>query len=215
MREEENIQSSLRAALAESGVAPVLRTYRPGSALFRQGYTADELLFITGGLARTQLLAENGQEVLVCLVGPAQILGDLEYFHPSEAVCSVVAVEEVSAECVRHERIAAAARTRPGLDYLMGRSLASRLVENARRFEEMYCYPLEYNVLVAALSRLGLSDRPLRKEELQVYLGVSARHLNRVLAGLAAEGLVAASGGTLEVLDAERGRRALARMRRS
>ena len=198
--------------LLDAGIAPTPRKYGPGDSVYRQGFPAEGMVFIRTGLAKTQLLAANGQEVLVCLVGPGHILGDVEYFNGGAAVCSVLAVEPVSADFVPFERMAALRRLHPEVDGLMGRSLAARLTENARRLERSYCYPLEYNVLVAALSRLGMESRALRKADLQEYLGVSSRHLNRVMAQLASVGLVAVDRGLVEVTDAAAARHALAKM---
>jgi CRP-like cAMP-binding protein len=195
---------------AAQGITPSSRLYESGEFLFRQGFPTDGLRFITSGLCKSSILATNGVEVLVALLGPGECLGDLEYFLGTTAVCSVVALERSQVLGFPSAALARLKRAQGDLDFILGRSLAFRLAENAERFQRNFSYSLEYNVLVAVLSRLGAEARPVRKSELLEYLGVSSRHLNRVLAGLSAEGLVAMEDGAVVVVDVEAARRVLA-----
>jgi CRP-like cAMP-binding protein len=214
------------ATAASAGLAPSSRVYESGEFLFRQGFPTDGIRFLTSGLFKSSIIAENGVEVLVALLGPGECLGDVEYFlgnrglagggaTGSPAICSVVALERSSILVFSSDELSRLKRAYPDLDFMLGRSLASRLAENAERFERSFGYSLEYNVLVAALSRLGAEARPVRKTELLEYLGVSARHLNRVLSDLVAQGLVRVEDGAVLVVDAEAARGALVRKENS
>lgn len=199
------------SAAASAGVEPSSRTYEAGEFLFRQGFPTDGIRFISSGLFKSSILAQNGAEVLVALLGYGECLGDLEYFLDAPAVCSVTALERSAVVRFSTAELGNLRKAYPDLDFFLGRSLARRLAENAERFVRSFGYPLEYNVLVAALSRLGAEARPVRKAELLEYLGVSTRHLNRVLAALVAEGLVRVEDGAVVVRDAAAARKALAR----
>ncbi len=205
------LMKRILSAAAAAGITPSSRVYDGGEFLFRQGFPTDGIRFISSGLFKSSIVAQNGAEVLVALLGSGECLGDLEYFLDAPAVCSVVALERSSVVRFSAEELGRLRRAYPDLDFSLGRSLALRLAENADRFVRSFGYPLEYNVLVAALSRLGAEERPVRKTELLEYLGVSSRHLNRVLANLVAEGLVAVEDGAVIVRDAEAARKALAR----
>lgn len=215
----------LLSTAASAGLAPSSRVYESGEFLFRQGFPTDGIRFLTSGLFKSSIIAENGVEVLVALLGPGECLGDVEYFlgnggvaggaTGSPAICSVVALERSSILVFSSDELSRLKRAYPDLDFMLGRSLASRLAENAERFERSFGYSLEYNVLVAALSRLGAEARPVRKTELLEYLGVSGRHLNRVLSGLVTQGLVSIEDGAVVVADAEAARRVLARTENS
>ena len=198
-----NYAERLLSLAREAGIALPERSWRAGDFIYRQGFPTGGLVVLAGGLTKASIVAANGTEVLVCLMGAGRILGDVEYFRGCPAICSVVALEPVRAYAFDDDALPAVRRACPDFDFTLGRALAAKLAENADRFERNFCYPLEYNVLGAALSRLGAEGRPVRKEELQEYLGVSARHLNRVLAGLGDEGLVRVEGGAVAVADEE------------
>jgi len=211
MTDSGNFAERLLDIARAAGAAPPERRWKAGEFLYRQGFPTGGLLVLTGGLTKASILAANGAEVLVCLMGPGRILGDVEYFRGRPALCSVEALEPVSAVPFDDGAIPAVRRACPGFDFLLGSALAAKLAENAERFERNFCYPLDYNILVAALSRLGAERRSVRKGELQEYLGISARHLNRVLADLAGEGLIRAEAGEIAVADERAVRARIAR----
>lgn len=196
-----NYADSLLRETRRAGIDSAERRWSAGSFLYRQGFPTGGVLVLTAGLTKASIVAANGAEVLVCLMGPGRILGDVEYFRGCPALCSVEVLEPVRAVAFDDADIPAVRRSCPDFDLILGRALAAKLAENADRFERNFCYPLDYNVLVAALGRLGAAGRPVRKEELQEYLGVSPRHLNRVLASLAAEGLIRSEGGSVLIAD--------------
>lgn len=201
MAEGMNFAAELRKLAGDAGSSPPDLEWKAGDYLYRQGFPTEGLIVLSGGLTKASILAVNGTEVLVCLMGPGRILGDLEYFLGRPAQCSVVALEPVRGTVYGDRLIQKLRREATDFDFLLGRTLAIKLAENAERFERNFCYPLDYNILVAARCRLGAPDRSVRKEELQEYLGVSGRHLNRVLAGLAEEGLIRVEAGRVVVVD--------------
>jgi CRP-like cAMP-binding protein len=211
VRDGTNFAEALLRETRRAGIDPAERRWPAGGFLYRQGFPTRGVLVLTGGLTKASILAANGAEVLVCLMGPGRLLGDVEYFRGCPALCSVVALEPVSAVPFDDADIPAVRHACPDFDLILGRALAAKLAENAERFERNFCYPLEYNVLVAALGRLGAEGRPVRKEELQEYLGVSPRHLNRVLASLAADGLIRVESGSVAVADERAVRARIAR----
>ena len=195
-----SLSDSILSELAAAGVVPAERSYARGRHLFRQGERPDAVLSIRAGLARTTVLAENGTESLIALSGPGETIGILEYFLEIGAVCSVAALESVSAAVVPYSVLAGLGAEARSVERLFGRILAEHLRENAERLSRRAAYPVEYNALVAVLSRLGV-DRSLSKADLAEYLGVSARHADRVLARLSAEGAIRVDKGGVSAAD--------------
>lgn len=133
MTDSVNFAERLLDIARAAGAAPPERRWKAGDFLYRQGFPTGGLLVLTGGLTKASILAANGAEVLVCLMGPGRILGDVEYFR---------AIPAVRKAC-------------PDFDLILGRALAAKLAENAERFESSFCYPLDYNML-ADLTGEGL-----------------------------------------------------------
>lgn len=199
---KEKAYDLLRPSAESLGLEARVRDYPPGSAIFRQGFAAGGVHFIESGLAKSSVLAENGTEVLVAMLGPGATLGDLEYFLGSDAVCTVAAVDAVRTRFFPVQALDRMAEADGRLLRVLGRIQAGRLKDNADRFVRSLAYPLDYNVLVCVSTRWGLDGRAMRKAELLEYLGVSPRHLNRVLLGLSREGLVRIEGGSVAAADA-------------
>jgi CRP-like cAMP-binding protein len=206
VRDGTNFAEALLRETRRAGIDPAERRWPAGGFLYRQGFPTRGVLVLTGGLTKASIVAANGAEVLVCLMGPGRLLGDVEYFRGCPP-CLVVALEPVSASpsTTRHPRRPARL---PRLRPILGR-FGAKLAENAERFERNFCYP--------GVQRPGrrLADSAPRAARPQGgapgISGVSPRHLNRVLASLAADGLIRVESGSVAVADERAVRARIAR----
>ena len=82
----------------------VLRTFKLGDEIIRQGDWVDSLYVIRRGEASVEL-AGTGSRVIVATLGPRDICGDMAFLEQSKATAAVVAKdEEVEVESINvHE----------------------------------------------------------------------------------------------------------------
>ncbi|PKL24415.1 MAG: hypothetical protein CVV47_08160 [Spirochaetae bacterium HGW-Spirochaetae-3] len=192
-----------RGAADLAGVRLDERSFGKGERLFDSGYSLEGVYMLTGGLAASRTLLENGRELLIALHGRGDTIGDLEYCMGGSAICGVEALEPTTAfwaDSVSLDRMVAADYRLP---LAFARVLAVRLYRSSQRLSVGVAYPLEYCLLKAVLARLDAPDdgRPLSKRDLAGYLGHTERHVNRLLRDLEYAGILSVDGGVVSVAD--------------
>ena len=65
-----------QAFLESSGIARQVVTYRRGEFIFKQGESADQVLYIKSGGVKLSLLSKMGRQAVVGLLGPGEFFGE-------------------------------------------------------------------------------------------------------------------------------------------
>jgi CRP-like cAMP-binding protein len=79
-------------------------TAKPGFVLIEQGKPHGKLFFIIDGLFHARR-SDGDSDILLGPVNPGEWVGEVDIFDPSEAVCSVVAVEKAQYWVIPRESI--------------------------------------------------------------------------------------------------------------
>lgn len=197
-----------RAALVERLTQ---RSYRRGHVLFNDGDIGDRLYLVTAGRLDVQLTTAGGQCVIVRVVQPGEMVGELALVH--EGYCRtgrVTALEDVVALELRRADFAELRAVHPDVDRFLVSVLAARVVDMTALATELVQPPE-----VRIWSRLGvLADAyghdPIRlsQEALAHATGTVRQTVNRVLQVGVRAGAIALERGSVRVLD----RAALARL---
>lgn len=169
----------MRADIAPATAAP--RRFADGAVITRLGEHVASPAVVERGIARASVLAEDGREAVVALLGPGEVFDECALLAPAT---SLVEVRAVGATAIRRVdarasplEVALARRLRAATDLLeevMLHDVRSRLV---RRLGD-----------VAA--RRGVGPLPLTQEELGRMVGASRETVNRALRALAADGAI-------------------------
>lgn len=179
--------------------------------LIVEGYEYRALHIVESGFAIRYKLLHNGKRQIVNIIMPGDIIGFPACFY-EYAVFSVTAVSEMTLHQVSLDAFAALCLERP--------SIATALVWFAAREAAIYAEhvidtgrrePLERlaHFLLETLTRLqavgcaseNSFEMPLSQEGIGDVVGLSAPHVNRMLAELKSEGLIAVAGHKVTVLD--------------
>jgi CRP/FNR family cyclic AMP-dependent transcriptional regulator len=201
-----------RAELLAAGYA---RSWRRGELLIRSGDRADGAIVLRDGLVKVHKSAASGNEVVLDIAGPGDLLGEITAVRDAVRSASVTALEPVHGVTIPvtslrtfladHPRAALAlldlalARLRLGdarrLEFANSESLgrvASRLVDLAERFGVPE---------TAGAIEVGL---PINQEELAAWSAASKESTARSLRTLRELGLIETSRRRLRVLDLTR-----------
>lgn len=73
------------------------RTYPAGQAVFRAGEPSDELLVVLSGRFAVSLLSPDGAEVMLNLIDPVQIVGEIGFIDGGPRTANGVCVRETRA----------------------------------------------------------------------------------------------------------------------
>lgn len=220
---EAGLAGLLSSALAALPGGARAASFRAGQVLIEQDEIPGRVLLIEAGLASSRSYLANGKDIFVALHGPGITLGDLEYFCGGiPAACRVTAVEPTRCLIADYRTMGLVLEREPRLGPAFASLLARRLLRASQRMSSGLGYPLEHALLEASLAKLApggpkaIEDAmgpdargPLLKRDLASYLGLTERHVSRLLKALAARGILRLDKGTVLGIDERAARRRL------
>lgn len=181
-----------------------LRGYESGDWLMTQGEPISELLLLVRGHTRVRSLSAEGKSVVVDSLSSPTICGDIELLNHSPSLHSVVAVDAVSAIAVPQELFFSVLMQHPPFLSLLCYTFAEKLRATSLRHSSASLQPLSHRLaryLKYELAADGQARRISMTEAAQ-SLGVTTRHLRRVLAAWEARGILRRGRGTIALCDA-------------
>ena len=183
----------------EAAGAP--RRYEHGDVVVRQGETVTCLRLVTGGAVRLSAVAPSGREVVVGLLGPGDVFGELALLGGGASPVEARAVGDATSVVVLSTGALRAVMERaPATAEELLRLIAARLHHTAAALEEALAHdvPTRVSLRLRDLARshgivgTGGVRLPARltQEELARMVGATRESVNRSLAGLSARGLL-------------------------
>jgi len=143
---------------SECGVSR--RVYCADELIFRQEEPADCLFFIRSGLVRVYLLAEDGRERTVQILGPGDIAGDSAfYLHSSHHAYAQAFDGPVEVYCISRAAFDALTEAQPELYRSLLRDLAKKMLEMTETIEGQTFKALRERVQMVLLRIAGTYGR--------------------------------------------------------
>jgi CRP-like cAMP-binding protein len=175
------------------------------------GYPYAKLCFVKDGMAARYKVLRNGKRQIVDVLVPGDVVGMPGSFL-DRAPFSVIALTDMRLEVCAHDAFVAMCYRRPkfalALSWLAVQDatvLAERIVDIGRRtpVERVAHFLLELHGRLRLVGRADASafDLPISQEVMSDTLGLSVPHLNRMLAKLRGEGLIAVAGRRVQFND--------------
>lgn len=191
-----------------------LRRWSAGEVLYREGDAAASALVIVSGLVKIHKHGRGGEELILALCGPGDLLGEVTVVAGATRTADVAALQDVQAVVVavadlrqfltQHPRLALVLlelvfgrlrlADRRRLEFATAESLprvTSRLLELAQRFG------------VRAADGTLAVDMPISQEELASWAAASKESTARALRTLRELGLIETHRKRLVVLDSD------------
>jgi len=169
--------------------------------LVLDGYEFSKLCFVKEGFAARYKLLRNGKRQIVNFIVPGDVVG-LPGSFLDRAANSVIAVSDMTLQICPLESFVALCCRHPKFALLLSwlavqeaANYAEHVIDVGRRtpIERLAHFLLELHSRLAIIGRAAPSsfDLPFSQEVMGDALGLSVPHLNRMLAQLRTEGLVA------------------------
>jgi CRP-like cAMP-binding protein len=177
------------------------------------GYEYRKLCFVEDGFAARYKLLRNGKRQIVSLILPGDIVG-LPGSFLEKARYSVITLADMKLQVCSINAYVQLCYSRPqfglALSWLAVQEAvicADRVIDTGRRTptERLAHFLLEIHSRLSMVGRASRSsfDLPFSQEVMSDTLGLSVPHLNRTLAKLRADGLIAINGHHVEFVDIE------------
>lgn len=206
-----SLSEDVRSALLAAGH---VRRWSAGEVLFREGDAAGSALVIVAGLVKIHKRGRGGEELILSLCGPGDLLGEVAALQGAmrsadatalaEVEAAVVAVGELRVLLAQHSHLALVllelALQRLGL--ADQRRLESAAAESLPRVTSRLLELSERFGVVASDGTLAV-DMPISQEELASWAGASRESTARALRTLRELGLIETHRKRMVVLDPE------------
>jgi CRP/FNR family cyclic AMP-dependent transcriptional regulator len=181
------------------------RRYRPGAALFRQGERGASVVVLLEGRTKVVVDPGDGQEVLLSVRGPGEMLGELAALDgaATERLATVRAVDEVTALVVPAPKLQVFAQRHPGTAMAVVRTLAGRIRAADRRRSEVASLDVATRLarLLLDLHAEHGEGLALSQAELGSLIGASRESAARALGTLREAGLVTSARKRVTIVD--------------
>jgi CRP-like cAMP-binding protein len=208
----ESLSAAERDALLAAGH---LRRWATGDVLFREGEPAASALVILSGLVKIHKRGHGGEELILSLCGPGDLLGEVSAVHGSARSADGTALQDVEVAAVPVADLRAVLTAHPRLALMLLELALGRLrLADERRLEfaTAESLPRVTSRLLELAQRFGVDgpdgthvvDMPISQEELASWAAASRESTARALRTLRELGLIETHRKRLVVLDAGR-----------
>jgi CRP/FNR family cyclic AMP-dependent transcriptional regulator len=207
----ESLTVAERDALLSAGH---MRRWSVGEVLFREDDTARSAVVIVRGLVKIHKHARDGDELILSLCGPGDLLGEVSAVPGATRSADAVALQEVEAVVVDVAELRALLARHPRLALALLELTLRRLrLADQRRLEfaAAESLPRVTSRLLELAERFGLAgedgtvavEMPISQEELASWAAASRESTARALRTLRELGLIETRRRRLVVLDAD------------
>ncbi len=175
------------------------------------GYPSSKLSFVKEGVAARYKVLRNGRRQVINILVPGDIVG-LPASFLDQATFSVIALTDMKLDVCSLDTFVASCYQRPkfalALSWLAvheATTYAEHVVDIGRRtaLERLAHFLLELHGRLALVGRATQTgfDLPISQEVIGDALGLSVPHVNRMLAKLRADGMIAGAERRVEFTD--------------
>jgi CRP-like cAMP-binding protein len=202
------LEAADAAALAAMGRS---RTYPPKSVVFFEGDEAHDVLIVRSGQVKISAVGLDGREVVLDVLGPEDILGELSAIDGERRSATATALTQTSVTVIEIERFRSFVSERPSVAVELLRSVTERLRGTSRRQVEFGTVDGLGRVcarLVDLMARYGRPDgagvaitAPLSQQEIGSWAGLSREAVVKALHALRCLGWIETHGRTITVAD--------------
>ena len=209
------VEWPLLAGLPEDDVRQLLsiarrRTFAKGEVVFHRDDLAESLHLIVRGHFAVRVRTQVGDSVLLDVIGPGRVFGELALLRPdSRRSATVSALEDGETRSVFRTDFAELQSSHPGVKDVLLSLLAEQLERASDRILEAHYVDAETRVRrrLVELGETyaqgdGVTVVPLTQEDLAAMAGTSRATVNRVLRDEERRGTLELGRGRATVVDA-------------
>lgn len=189
---------------------PDLRSFRQGQLIFQRGDPGDGLYAVVSGRVRVFIEDGDGNEAVVAIRGPGDVLGEMSLLDGMPRSASASAQEAVKAVRITPQRFESWLMEHPRAAYALLQELARRVRQATEQLAELSLLDVEtrvarrlWQIFVEAFATPepspGSSLR-VNQSELAGILGVTRESVNKHLGRLKSRGIIGTGGGNVELL---------------
>ena len=201
------------ASLASLTRVAALRRVPRHTAVLHAGDRTDNIYFVLSGLLKVQIADEEGREVILSMLGPGELFGEMGVLDDHPRSATVLAVEPSEVVVIGKNDFKRCLVENPDVSLFIMRNLTRRLRMADRAIESLALLDVYGRVARLLLEAAETIDgrrvvtQKLTKQDIAKMIGASREMVSRVMRDLTAQGLLREEEGQLVLLDLEAFRR--------
>lgn len=187
------------------------RRYEAGATVFQEGRPSDSVVLLKTGLVKVVTLSQEGQEVLLAIRGPGDVVGEMGALDGGARSATVTALHDVEVLTVPASAFRAMLKKDGRLALLLVATVTRRLRDADRKRLEFGSLDTSTRLalrLLEMVNRFGEYgddgiDTTLRltQEELATWVGASTKAVTKALREFRDRGLVTTGRRQITVID--------------
>lgn len=182
-----------------------VRQFARDEVVFHRDDPAGHFFVIVAGTVKLAGADESGREVVIAILRGGDVFGELELFDDQPRSVTVTAITETQALALGREDFFEVLERNPRSMRAMLTLLARTIRDTAGRIEDLVFLDVPSRVAKSLLDLRGLKgsnrDIHLTQEDIAAFVGATRTSVNRVLADLEQQGIIALGRRHIEIKD--------------
>jgi len=199
------------ADLARLLALAVRRQYPEGEILFNLGDEGDDLYVIQKGRVKVTIPSSQGEELILAILSPPEILGEISLIDRKPRSATVQAIEETEVICFRREEFLEFLRNHFDVVLQMLRIIVSRLRSADSMVADLRFLNIRYRLVkkILELGRMfGIEEKGITtisvrvtQRDLASMIGASREMVNKQIRLLRQQKIIDQTNGLIRILD--------------
>lgn len=185
----------------------MLRTVPRHTVVLHAGDRTDNIYFVLSGALKVQVSDEEGREVILSLLGPGELFGEMGVLDDHPRSATVLAVETSEVVMIGQAEFKRCLAENPNVSLFIMRNLTKRLRVADRTIESLALLDVYGRVARLLLESAETVDgrkvvtHKISKQDIAKMIGASREMVSRVMRDLTAQGHIHESNGQLILVD--------------
>ena len=185
----------------------MLRAVPRHTVVLHAGDRTDNIYFVLSGGLKVQVSDEEGREVILSMLGPGELFGEMGVLDDHPRSATVLAVEQSEVVVIGKDDFKRCLVDNPDVSLFIMRNLAKRLRLADRNIESLALLDVYGRVARLLLEAAETIDgrkvvtHKLTKQDIAKMIGASREMVSRVMRDLTAQGLIHEQDGQLILID--------------
>ena len=185
----------------------MLRHVPRHTVVLHAGDHTDNIYFVLSGVLKVQISDEEGREVILSMLGPGELFGEMGVLDDHPRSATVLAVESSEVVVIGKDDFKQCLAENPDVSLFIMRNLTKRLRLADRNIESLALFDVYGRVARLLLEAAEIVDgrkvvtHKITKQDIAKMIGASREMVSRVMRDLLAQGLIQECDGQLILVD--------------
>jgi CRP/FNR family transcriptional regulator, putaive post-exponential-phase nitrogen-starvation regulator len=178
-----------------------LHFFERGESIYFTQDKCEYLHILVYGKTKVFLLNNEGNFMLLDFSKPYDFIGDVEFIQQKNIYHNVEAITECTLIAIPINKIHDITIS-DELYRLLSKNICDKLIKTSKKFSQVMLYPIK-NRLVTCLIEIidGNRINNFKTQEIADFLGVTPRHVRRILGELYTENIIEKQGQSIYILN--------------